>query len=145
MMKVEVVRPIIRDGLVTAQVVDNTPEISELFRQSDTNSVELNEDQVNAFNRLLPSPSPPSFSTLNEGRVPLSNLEGGPQASVHAATESQTQTVDTVQCPKCKQFLRSTAQFCDNCGVSLNKFNAPTLEEDNTIKGPTSNCTLELR
>ena len=65
MMKVEVVRPIIRGGLVTSQVVDNTPDISDLFRQSDTNLVELNENQVNAFNRLLPSPSPPSFSKVN--------------------------------------------------------------------------------
>src|SRR5438552_3208481 len=37
MMKVEVVRPIIRDGLVASQVVNKTPEISELFRQSETN------------------------------------------------------------------------------------------------------------
>jgi serine/threonine protein kinase len=238
-MKVEVVRPIIRDGLVTSPVVDKTPEISELFRQSDTNLVELNEDQINAFNRLLPSPSPPTFSKVNsepssielteidkailewlnrkfdgdykyniigtgevsvrspiehslgitfdddqrhlasqrfdqlrawdlirsthsgnrdpenwvkitekgrralrEGEFPLSDLEGGLQVLVRSPTESQTQTVNTVQCPKCKHLLRSTAQFCDNCGVSLNKFNAPTLEEDNTIKAPTSGDPL---
>jgi hypothetical protein len=219
--------------------VDKTPEISELFRQSDTNLAELNENQVNAFNRLLPSPSPPSFSKVNsepdsiklteidrailellnrkfdgdykyniigtgevrvrspiehslgitfdddqrhlasqrfdqlrawdlirsthsgnrdpenwvkitekggralrEGKMPLSDLGSGLQASVRSATENQTQTVNTVHCPKCKHLLRATAQFCDNCGVSLNKFNAPTLEEDKTIKAPMSGDAL---
>jgi protein kinase-like protein len=239
MMKVEVVRPIIRVGLIGSQVVDKTPEISELFRQGDTNLVELNKDQINAFNRLLPSPSPPSLAKVNsepssielteidkailewlnrkfdgdykyniigtgevgvrspiehslgitfdddqrhlasqrfdqlrawelirpthsgnrdpenwvkitekgrralrEGKIPLSDLEGRLQASVHFATEDQTQTVNTVFCPKCKHLLRAAAQFCDNCGVSLNKFNAPTLEEGNTIKAPTSGDPL---
>jgi serine/threonine protein kinase len=239
MMKVEVVRPIIRDGLVPSQVVDKTTEISELFRQSDSNLVELNENQVNAFNRLLPSPSPPSFSKVNsepssielteidkaildwlnrkfdgdykyniigtgevrvrspiehslgvtfdddqrhlasqrfdqlrawdlirsthsgnrdpenwvkitekgrralhEGKISSSDLAGEVRASVPSTSEDQTQTVNTVHCPKCKHLLRTTAQFCDNCGVSLNKFNAPTLEEDSTIKGQTSSDPL---
>lgn len=238
-MRVEVVRPIIRNGLVASRVVDKTPEISELFRQSDTNLVELNEDQVNAFNRLLPSPSSPSFSKVNsepgsidlteidkailewlnrkfegdykyniigtgevrvrspiehslgvtfdddqrhlaslrfdqlrtldlirsthsgnrdpenwvkitekgrralhEGKISSSDLAGEVQASVRSASEDQTQTVNTVHCPKCNHVLRATAQFCDNCGVSLHKFNDSTLEEDSTINGPTSSDPL---
>src|SRR5262249_34215309 len=67
MLKVEVVRPIIRNGLIAAEVIDKTSDLRELFRQSDTNLMELNEIQIVAFNRLLPSPSPPapSFSNLN--------------------------------------------------------------------------------
>lgn len=223
MLKVEVVRPIIRNGLVASQVVDKTPEISELFRQSETNLVELNEIQINAFNRLLPSP-PPSFSKVNsepscieltemdkaildwlnrkfegdykyniigtgevrvrspiehslgitfdddqrhlasqrfdqlrawdlirsthsgnrdpenwvkitekgrralgDGKIAVSDLEGAGQGAAHSATESVGEPANTVHCPKCKHLLRASAQFCDNCGVSLNRFDAPTL------------------
>jgi len=79
---------------------------------------------------------------LHEGKISSSDLAGGVQTSVRSASEDQTQTVNTVHCPKCNHVLRATAQFCDNCGVSLNKFNAPTLEEDSTIKRPTGSDPL---
>ncbi|MDQ6653878.1 MAG: serine/threonine protein kinase [Acidobacteriota bacterium] len=241
MLKVEVVRPVVRHGLIASEAIDKTPEIGELFRQSETNLVELNENQVNAFNRLLPSPSPPSFPAANsepstliieltkidkailewlknkfdgdykyniigtgevrvtspiehslgitfdedqrhlasqrfdqlkawdlirsthsgnrdpenwvkitekgrcalgEGKIAVSDLEGARQGSVHSATESELETGNTVDCPKCKRLLRATAQFCDNCGLSLNKFNAPTLQEEPTIKPPASDDPL---
>lgn len=243
MLKLEVVRPTIRNGLIAAEEIDKTSDLRELFRQNDTNLIELNEIQIVAFNRLLPSPSPPApnFSSLNsesgtaiieltdidkailqwlnrkfngdykynmigtgesrerspiehslgvtfdddqrhlaserfnqlrawdlirsthsgnrdpenwvkitekgrrallEGKIPELDLERGLQESVRSATKGQAQTVRTVHCPKCKQLLRGTAQFCDNCGVPLNKFNAPTLEEANTIQAPASGDPL---
>lgn len=79
---------------------------------------------------------------LHEGKISSSDLAGEVQASVRSASEDQTQTVNTVRCPKCNYVLRATAQFCDNCGVSLHKFNDSTLEEDSTINGPTSSDPL---
>ncbi len=34
-----------------------------------------------------------------------------------------------IECPKCNYVVRSSARFCDNCGVSLTKFADTTLEE----------------
>lgn len=75
------------------------------------------------------------------GKIPMSDLDSGLQEPIRSATREEVQT-STVHCPKCEQLLRATAQFCDNCGISLNKFKAPTLEEDNTIKLPASDDPL---
>src|SRR5205823_1619016 len=79
---------------------------------------------------------------LGDGKIAVSDLEDTRQGSAHSTTKSDREPANTIHCPKCKHLLRSSAQFCDNCGVSLNRFDAPTLQEENTLKVSTSGDTL---
>lgn len=45
------------------------------------------------------------------------------------ATETESTTPSEGGCPKCKHSNRETARFCENCGVSLVKFTATTVDQ----------------
>jgi eukaryotic-like serine/threonine-protein kinase len=51
-------------------------------------------------------------------------------------SDSEPTDNKVVQCPKCSHEIRETARFCENCGGSLSRFTALTIEETSNAISP---------